>query len=87
MRTLTITVPDELSAQLEPYQDQLGDLLAIALRELRMGRSLALFQQGGVSLWRAACMAGVSRREMAQYAVAHGVRATIDEPSLQEELS
>lgn len=87
MRTLTITVPDELSAQLEPYRDRLGDLLGIALRELQMGQALALFQKGGISLWRAASVAGVSRREMAQFAVAHGVRAPIDEQSLQEELS
>ncbi|HUT33234.1 MAG TPA: UPF0175 family protein [Planctomycetota bacterium] len=87
MQTLTITVPDELSAQLEPYRDSLGDLLAMALRQIHMGEALALFQQGGVSLWKAARIAGVSLREMTQYAVAHGVRAAVDEPTLQEELA
>lgn len=87
MRTLTITVPDELSAKLEPYRENLSEVLAIGLRELRMGQSLALLQQGGLSLWKAARMAGVSLREMAQYAVAHGVRAEVDEETLEEELA
>ena len=87
MATLTITVPDELSAELAPYRESLGDLLALALRELRMGQSLALLQQGSVSLWKAARMAGVSLREMAQYAVAHGLRPMVDDETLREELA
>jgi predicted HTH domain antitoxin len=87
MRTLTITIPDELSAELEPYRESIGDLLALALREIRMGQALTLFQQGGMSLSKAARMAGVSLREMTQYAVAHGVRAVADEQTLQEELA
>ena len=87
MRTLTISIPDDLSAELEPYREHLGDLLAIALRELRMRQGLALFQQGGTSLWKAARIAGVSLREMAHYAVAHGIRAEVDEETLQEELA
>lgn len=87
MRTVTIDVPDELSAELEPYRDRLGDLLSIALRDVRMAEGLALFQQGATSLWKAARTAGVSLREMTQYAVAHGVRAPVDEETLQEELA
>jgi hypothetical protein len=87
MRTLTITVPDELGQDLEPYRENLGDLLAMALRALRMQQGLALFQEGGCSLWKAAEIAGVSLREMAQFAVAHGVRAPVDEETLQEELA
>ena len=78
MPTVTIDIPEELSAELEPYRDRLCDLLAIAVRSLRMAEALALFQQGATSLWKAARMAGVSLREMTQYAVAHGVRASID---------
>jgi predicted HTH domain antitoxin len=87
MRTLTIDVPDELSAELEPYRDRLGEFLAIALREVRMAEALALYRRGGKSLWKAARTAGVSLREMTQYAVAHGVRAPADEQTLQEELA
>jgi predicted HTH domain antitoxin len=51
-----------------------------------MAQSLALFKQGDISLWKAARMAGVSLREMTQYAVAHGLRADVDEETLREEL-
>ena len=87
MRTLTITVPDELGKELEPYEGDLGELLSMAVRTLRMQRGLALYQEGACSLWKAAREAGVSLREMAQFAVAHGVRATVDDETFQEELA
>lgn len=87
MPTITISIPDDLSAQLEPYRDNLDDLLRIGLREVKMGQSLALFTKGDISLWKAARLAGVSLREMIQYAVAQGVRATVDEESIREELA
>lgn len=85
MTTLTITVPDDLSAQLEPYREQLDTLLRIGLREVKMSASLALFKEGNISLWKAARLAGVSLREMTQYAVAQGLRAIDDEETLREE--
>jgi hypothetical protein len=39
------------------------------------------------SLWKTARLAGVSLREMAQYAVAQGIRAVVDEQTLSEELA
>jgi predicted HTH domain antitoxin len=86
MATITIAVSDDLSAQLEPYHDNLDELLRIGLREVKMGQSLTLFRQGNLSLWKAARLAGVSLREMSQYAVTHGIRANVDEETLREEL-
>lgn len=86
MSTITIIVSDDLSAQLEPYHDHLEELLRLGLREIKMAQSLALFKQGDISLWKAARMAGVSLREMTQYAVAHGLRADVDEETVREEL-
>lgn len=85
MTTLTITVPDDLSVQLEPYREQLDTLLRIGLREVKMSASLALFKEGNISLWKAARLAGVSLREMTQYAVSQGLRAIADEETLREE--
>lgn len=87
MPTVTISVPDDLSAQLEPYRESLKELLRIGLREVKMEQSLALFKKGSISLWKAARLAGVSLREMTQYAVAQGVRAVVDEETLREELA
>jgi predicted HTH domain antitoxin len=87
MSTITIAVPEDLSTQLEPYRDQLGDVLRVGLREIKMAQALALFKKGDLSLWKTARLAGVSLREMAQYAVAQGVRAVVDEQTLREELA
>ena len=86
MPIVTITIPDDLSAQLEPYRDNLDDLLRIGLREVKIEQSLSLFKKGNISLWKAARLAGVSLREMIQYAVAQGHRAVVDEETIQEEL-
>lgn len=87
MPTVTISIPDDLSAQLEPYRESLEELLRIGLREVKMEQSLALFKKGSISLWKAARLADVSLREMTQYAVAQGVRAVVDEDTLREELA
>ncbi len=87
METLTVTVSETLFEQIAPYQADLGELLRLGLRQVKMEQALALFKQGGISLWRAARLAGVSLREMAQYAVAQGLRATADEETLREELA
>lgn len=87
MNSITIAVPDDLSAQLEPFRANLDELLRIGLREVKKAQSLALFKQGDISLWKAARLAGVSLREMVQYAVAHGLRASVDEETLREELA
>lgn len=86
MPTITITVPDDLSTQLEPFHDNLTELLRIGLREVRIEQSLALFKKGDISLWKAARLAGVSLREMMQQAVAHGLQPPLDAETLQEEL-
>ena len=97
--TVTITIPDDLSTQLAPYHDQLDMLLRVGLREVKMQQSLTLFQKGGISLWKAARLAGVSLRDLVasaaliQYAVSQGVRAPlgsvsgVDEATLREELA
>jgi predicted HTH domain antitoxin len=84
MPTITIAIPDDLSSQLAPYQDNLEDLLRIGLREVKMAQSLALFKQGNLSLWKAARLAGVSLREMTQYAVSQGVQPAVDDETLKE---
>lgn len=52
-----------------------------------MQQALVLFREAGVSLWKAARIAGVSLREMTQYAVSQGLRATCDDKTLEEELA
>lgn len=86
MEQILIEIPDQLSDQLAAYKGNLVDLLALGLRQLKMQQSLSLFKEGEISLWRAARMADVSLREMTQYAVSQGLRATCDDETLGEEL-
>ncbi len=87
MPTVTIAIPDDLSTQLEPYRDTLDSILRIGLREIKKAQSLTLFQQGHVSMWHAARLAGVSLREMRHYAVAQGIYADVDDETIAEELA
>ena len=86
MSTVTIALSDELMAQLEPYRGQLDDLLRIGLREMKMAQALAIFKKGHISLWKAGRLAGVSLREMTQYAVSQGLQPAVDEETLREEI-
>ncbi len=87
MSTITIAIPDDLSAQLEPYRDQLDNLLRMGLREFKMAQALTLYKQGDLSIWKTARLAGVSPREMTQYAVSQGLRAAADGETLRDELA
>ncbi len=87
MPAVTIQIPETLSLQLGPYRDNLDDLLWIGLNEVRKEQALALFKKGNISLWKAARLAGVSLHEMMQYAAGQGLRATVDEETIREELA
>jgi predicted HTH domain antitoxin len=87
MYTTTMVIPDDLALELEPYRDSLNDLLRIGLREVKKEQGLALFKKGQVSLWKAARLAGISLREMTEYAAAQGLRATLDDEMIKEELA
>jgi len=87
MTTVTITLPEDLSTQLRPYQDKLDELLRIGLSEMKKTQALALFKKGNISLWKAARLADVSLREMTEYAVSQGLRAVSDEETEREELA
>jgi predicted HTH domain antitoxin len=87
MPTVTIAIPDDLSIQLDPYRDTLAEVLRIGLQEVKKVQGLALYKQGHLSLWKAARLAGVSLREMTQYAAAHGLRAHVEEETIREELA
>ena len=87
MQTLTIAVSNELSEQLNPYHESLEELLLLGLREMRMRQSLTLYQQGNISIWKAARLAKISLREMIQYVAGQGVQPEVDEETMREEIA
>ena len=87
METLTVSVSEALMKEIAPYRGELAELLRLGLRQVKMEQALALYKQGGISIWRGARLAGVSLREMTQYAAAQGLRAVVDDDTLREELA
>ena len=87
METLTLEVTESLLEELQPYRDNLDSLLMAGLRQVKLETALALFRRGDISLWKAARMANVSLREMSQHAVAHGLRPSLDDETIAEELT
>jgi len=87
MYTATVVIPDDLVLDLEPYRGNLDDLLRIGLREVKKEQGLVLLKKGHVSLWKAARLAGISLREMTDYATAQGLRATLEDDMIKEELT
>ena len=53
----------------------------------RKARNAGNARKGNISLWKAARLAGVSLREMTEYAVSQGLRAITDKETEREELS
>jgi predicted HTH domain antitoxin len=53
---------------------------------MKKTQALALFRKGNISLWKAARLAGVSLRQMTEYAVSQGLQAVADKETEQEEL-
>ncbi len=89
METMTITLEltPELARELQPYQDDLVAVIQVGLRQIKMQTMLALYQKGTISLWKAARMAGVSLREMIEFAAAQGIQPDCDEETIAEELA
>ena len=87
MYTATVVILDDLVLDLEPYRGNLDDLLRIGLREVKKEQGLVLLKKGHVSLWKAARLAGISLREMTDYATAQGLRATLEDDMIKEELT
>jgi hypothetical protein len=85
MEQLLVEVPEGLVKKLEAYKGNLGEVLAMGLRQIKMQQALVLFKEAGVSLWKAAHIAGVFLREMTLYAVSQGLRAICYDKTLEEE--
>jgi len=62
-------------------------MLRIGLREAKKTQGLALYKQWHLSIWKAARLAGVSLREMTQYAVSRALWASVEEETIRKELA
>jgi hypothetical protein len=55
MAQLVVEIPEGLVKELEAYKGNLGEVLALGLRQIRMQQALVLFRGAGVSLCLRAC--------------------------------
>ncbi len=88
MQTLIVSVPDALMREIEPYRNELAELLRRGLRQAKIEQALALYKQGEISIKWAAHLAGVSVLEMVEHAAAKGMQPTTDDgQTLRQRLS
>jgi hypothetical protein len=87
MQKMIVEVPDELVAQLTPYQDRLPELMLLGLHQIKAQEALLLYNRGLISFARAAELAGLSRSEMIGQARAAGIKPRWSEQMAQEDLA
>ena len=86
MQEFTIEVPDDLMRELQPYRDRLREVLALGLRQMKVREVLVLYEQGVVSLERAAELTALSREEIIQQARAYGIHPRWSEEMVRADL-
>ncbi|NTU62331.1 MAG: antitoxin [Chloroflexi bacterium] len=87
MQKMIVEVPDEVVAQLKPYQDRLPELMLLGLHQVKAQEALLLYNRGLISFARAAELAGLSRSEMIGQARAAGIKPRWSEQMVHEELA
>jgi predicted HTH domain antitoxin len=60
MQKMIVEIPDEVVAQLKPYQDRLPELMLLGLHQIKAQEALLLYNRGLISFARAAELAGWS---------------------------
>jgi len=66
---------------------ELLEVLSEGVRQVKIKRSLKLYQEGHISFGRAAELAGVRKDELAVEAYARGIEPATSKETLQEETS
>ena len=83
---IMVEIPRYLADTLEGRRDRLPEILQLGLRQLKIKEALILYEQGVVSLARAAELAEIPLQEMIREARAKGVQPRWDENMVEEEL-
>jgi len=87
-------IPDSVARDLEEIEKEektdratiIRRLLTRAIEQWKTERSLRLYQEGKVTLWRAARLAGVTLREMMEQAAKRGIQFKYTEKDLEEDI-
>lgn len=91
---ISTRVSDEVAKDLREIEKEektdratvIRKLLARAIEQWKMDHALRLYQEGKVTLWRAARMADVTLREMMEQAAKRGIQFKYTEKDLEEDV-
>lgn len=91
---ISTRIPDSVARDLEEIEKEektdratvIRRLLARAIEQWKTERSLRLYQEGKITLWRAARLAGVTLREMMEQAAKRGIEFRYTEKDLEEDI-
>jgi predicted HTH domain antitoxin len=73
MKTVTVRLPDNLAEELPQNESSISEILRLGLKQLKIEKAVERYKKGGMSLAKAAELAGISIREMITVAYAHGL--------------
>ena len=87
MKTITLQLPDYLAETLPVEDSSVCEILKLGLKQFRIERAIKRYKKGGVSLAKAAELAGIPIREMIPIAYAHGLEPKYDESLVESEIT
>nr|QNO49183.1 hypothetical protein CDCKMDEO_00028 [Methanosarcinales archaeon ANME-2c ERB4] len=87
MKTVTLRLPDYLAETLPAEESSLCKILKLGLKQFRVERAIKRYKKGGVSLAKAAELAGISIRELISIAYAHGLEPKYDESLVESRIT
>jgi len=91
---ISTRIPDDVVRELEEIEKEektdrgtvIRKLLTRAIEEWKKERSLRLYQEGKITLWRAARLGGVTLREMMGLAARKGIQFKYTSKDLEEDI-
>jgi predicted HTH domain antitoxin len=87
METIEIKLPDYLAKKLPQEESAIQRVLELGLKQLEIEKVIERYKKGGISLARAAEIAGISIREMIPIAYAHGLEPKYDKSIIESPIT
>ncbi len=78
MKTITVRLPDKLVDELPIEDSSISEIIKLGLKELKIKKALDKYKKGGMSLAKAAELAGISIREIIPAAYSYGLEPIYD---------
>lgn len=87
METITIILPDYLVEKLPKEESVIHRVLELGLKQLEIEKAIERYKKGGISLAKAAELAGISIRAMIPIAYAHGLEPKYDQSIIESPIT